>query len=146
MKGKSMGKRKLLCILVVSCFMMLLMNGCNGATDGATETGKTAEGKLTVKIGSWNDIGSGTAEENEFTTLNKGDVIYDTSFGVITIKSVDDHKVVLNVDGAMVEPNSDGTINLRKDPITKITLNAGESIRLASQTMDAGVHMEISFE
>ncbi len=49
------------------------------------------------------------------------------------------------VDGGFVEPNSDGTINLNIDPLTKIILTPGQSIELASQSMDAGVHVFISY-
>lgn len=145
-----MGKKRFICILILSCFVMLFLSGCdNSGSRGTTETKteeKKAEGKLSVEEHHWHEKGSDAADPEVFTSLSKGDVVYDTTYAKIKVNSVSDEKIVLDVDGAMVEPNSDGTINLRKDPVEKITINAGDSIVLKSQTMDGGVNLKIQYE
>ncbi len=85
-----------------------------------------------------------TGEKGE--NIKFGDEVYNGSGSIITVKSISKSKLILSVDGCFVEPNEDGTINLRKDPIKKMTLKSGQTIEIVSQTMDAGVELNISYE
>ena len=62
------------------------------------------------------------------------------------MKTVTENRLVLEIDGYMVEPNDDGTINLNAEPVKTIELTKGQSIELDSQTMDAGFNLLISYE
>ncbi len=84
--------------------------------------------------------------ETYYTDLNVGDELYSGFHSVVTVKSVDEEKIVLSLDGCLIEPNPNGTINLRAEPLKEITLEKGEDIILASQTMDAGVTLTISYK
>lgn len=55
-------------------------------------------------------------------------------------------RIVLDIDGCLVEPNDNGSINLNADPLEEVELEAGESITLVSQTMDAGIRLVITYE
>ena len=133
-----MRKKSIIAYFALLCLGMSLLSGCDDPRDVARD--------LSVQETMWNDMGSSTIDAKVFSPLNKGDVVYDTKFAVITISSVNEERIVLDVDGAMVEPNDDGTINLRMEPIEKVTLKCAETIKLVSQTMDAGTTLVISFD
>ncbi len=101
---------------------------------------------LSVQEIVWHEQGSNTHDPVIYNPLEAGDVVFDDRDGTIEIESVTEDLIVLSVDGCLIEKNSDGTINLRADPIEEIELEPGESIELASQTMDAGITLIISYE
>ena len=132
-----MMKKRLAYICIISCMMMLFLSGCGKE--------KTVDAKLTVQETQWSEQGSNKEEPVVFTPLKTGDIIYDKRDNKIVVKSVSNSKIVLGIDGYLVEPNEDGTIDLRKDPIKEIKIEAGQSVELASQTMDAGIHLIITY-
>ena len=133
-----MRKKSIIAYFALLCLGMSLLSGCDAPRDVARD--------LSVQETMWNDMGSSTVDAKVFSPLNKGDVVYDTKYAVITISSVNEERIVLDVDGGMVEPNDDGTINLLMEPIEKVTLNCAETIKLVSQTMDGGTTLVISFD
>lgn len=91
-------------------------------------------------------INKSTPVETPFEDLNAGDELYNGFGSTIKIKSIDEDEIKLDIDGCLVIPNADGSISLRSDPIEKVTLKRGETIELASQTMDAGVKLRIDYK
>lgn len=68
---------------------------------------------LSVQEIKWYETGSSTEDPVEFNPLEAGDVVFDDGYYRIEVESVSEDMIVLDVDGCLVEPNSDGTINLR---------------------------------
>ncbi len=101
---------------------------------------------LSVCETEWNEFGSSTADPIIYTQLKRGDVVYDSNETKITVKSVTENRLVLEIDGFMVEPNDDGSINLGAEPLKIIDLTKGQSIEIDSQSMDAGFNLLISYE
>ena len=118
-------------------FFSMFLSGCAGS--------KEVNKKLSVQVTDWHEMGSTHYDPEIFTPLKKGDVVYESLHAIITVKSVNEERIVLKVDGGMVEPNPDGTIDLNKEPIGTVTLSSGQSIELDSQSMSAGVNVTISF-
>lgn len=96
-----MRKKSIIAYFALLCLGMSLLSGCDDPRDVARD--------LSVQETMWNDMGSSTVDAKVFSPLNKGDVVYDTKYAVITISSVNEERIVLDVEGAMVEPNDDGT-------------------------------------
>ncbi len=119
-------------------FILIFTYGC-----GNTEPVQTT---LSIRETQWSELGSTTADPLVFSPLKRGDVVYDSNSTKITIKSVTDDKIVLELNGYMIEPNDDGSINLNAEPSKKIELTKGQSIELASQTMSAGFNLQISYK
>ena len=101
---------------------------------------------LSVQEIKWYETGSSTEDPVEFNPLEAGDVVFDDGYYRIEVESVSEDVIVFDVDGCLVEPNSDGTINLRADSVDEIEIDAGSSVTLVSQTMDAGIDLIISYE
>nr|MCR5117111.1 hypothetical protein [Lachnospiraceae bacterium] len=78
--------------------------------------------------------------------IQKGELLYDDFDSSIKVRSVNAKKLVLDIDGYLVEPNEDGTINMQAEPLKKVTLEKGRSIQLVTLSMDAGSNISISFE
>ena len=135
--GEKMKKKSFVCVAIISCLIMMFFGGCGKE--------KTVDTKLTVQEIQWNEMGSSTEDPVVFTPLKSGDVVYDQRDYKLVVKSVSKDKIVLSGDGYLVETNEDGTIDLRKDPIKEIKIEAGQSVELASQTMDAGIHLIITY-
>ncbi len=131
-------KKNLLCFCVSVILLLTCIAGCGNA--------EAADKKLTVTASTWHELGGEDAEPVVFSPVKKGDEIYNGFSSVITVKSVSAGKIVLAIDGCLVEPNADGTINLDIEPLRKVILETGESIELVSQTMDGGVNITITFE
>ena len=119
-------------------FILIFTYGC-----GNTEPVQTT---LSIRETQWSELGSATADPLVFSPLKRGDVVYDSNSTKITIKSVTDDKIVLELNGYMIEPNDDGSINLNAEPSKKIELTKGQSKELASQTMSAGFNLQISYK
>ncbi|MBO4458078.1 MAG: hypothetical protein J5802_10185 [Butyrivibrio sp.] len=138
---------------IVSCVVLVGLCGC-GTAGGENENSpmpnkieNNGEGTgLYIKEGLWSSGGHCGDNEYTYSDLKAGDEIYNDWDSVITVKSVDDEKVVLSIDGCFVEPNEDGSINLNKQPLKKLTINRGETVEIETQTMDAGAKLEISYE
>ena len=124
-------------VIILSALLALLC-GCAGNNN--------VSGSLTVEDIAWNQSGDETSNIMTYDDIKTGDEVYSGTDAVITVKSVSEDRIVLSVDGYMVEPNENGTINLRKDPLRKITLKSGETIEVVSQTMDAGTTLNLKYE
>ena len=101
---------------------------------------------LSVCETQWSELGSSTDEPIVYTQLKRGDVVYDSHETKIVVKTVTENRLVLEIDGYMVEPNDDGSVNLNAEPVKTIELTKGQSIELDSQTMSSGFNLLISYE
>ena len=119
-------------------YIMIFACGC-----GKTEP---VQASLSIQETEWSEQGSSTYDPIIFSPLQKGDVVYDDHFTKITVKSVNESRIVLVVEGGMVEPNDDGTIDLDAEPIEKLELDRGQSVELVSTSMSAGFNLVISYE
>lgn len=117
---------------------MVFSCGC-----GNTEPVQTT---LSIQETQWGELGSTTDDPIVYTPLKHGDVIYDRHETKIVVKTVTEDRIVLQIDGYMVESNDDGTINLNAEPIKKIELIKGKTIELVSQTMSSGFDLLILYE
>ena len=133
-----MKKTKSILGVAIILFIMSFLCGC-----GNTEP---VQASLSIQETSWSEQGSSTYDPSIFNPLQKGDVVYDDHFIKIKVKSVNESRIVLEIEGHMVEPNDDGTINLDAEPIEKLELDCGQSIELASTSMSAGFNLVISYE
>ena len=133
-----MKKTKYILGVAIILFIMSFLCGC-----GNTEP---VQASLSIQETSWSEQGSSTYDPSIFNPLQKGDVVYDDHFIRIKVKSVNESRIVLEIEGHMVEPNDDGTINLDAEPIEKLELDCGQSIELASTSMSAGFNLVISYE
>ena len=133
-----MKKTKYILGVAIILFIMSFLCGC-----GNTEP---VQASLSIQETSWSEQGSSTHDPSIFNPLQKGDVVYDDHFIKIKVKSVNESRIVLEIEGHMVEPNDDGTINLDAEPIEKLELDCGQSIELASTSMSAGFNLVISYE
>ena len=133
-----MKKTKYILDVAIILFIMSFLCGC-----GNTEP---VQASLSIQETSWSEQGSSTYDPSIFNPLQKGDVVYDDHFIRIKVKSVNESRIVLEIEGHMVEPNDDGTINLDAEPIEKLELDCGQSIELASTSMSAGFNLVISYE
>ena len=133
-----MKKTKYIFGVAIILFIMSFLCGC-----GNTEP---VQASLSIQETSWSEQGSSTYDPSIFNPLQKGDVVYDDHFIKIKVKSVNESRIVLEIEGHMVEPNDDGTINLDAEPIEKLELDCGQSIELASTSMSAGFNLVISYE
>ena len=133
-----MKKKKYILGVAIILFIMSFLCGC-----GNTEP---VQASLSIQETSWSEQGSSTYDPSIFNPLQKGDVVYDDHFIKIKVKSVNESRIVLEIEGHMVEPNDDGTINLDAEPIEKLELDCGQSIELASTSMSAGFNLVISYE
>ena len=133
-----MKKTKYILGVAIILFIMSFLCGC-----GNTEP---VQASLSIQETSWSEQGSSTYDPSIFNPLQKGDVVYDDHFIKIKVKSVNESRIVLEIEGHMVEPNDDGTINLDAEPIEKLELDCGQSSELASTSMSAGFNLVISYE
>ena len=133
-----MKKTKYILGVAIILFIMSFLCG-----RGNTEP---VQASLSIQETSWSEQGSSTYDPSIFNPLQKGDVVYDDHFIKIKVKSVNESRIVLEIEGHMVEPNDDGTINLDAEPIEKLELDCGQSIELASTSMSAGFNLVISYE
>ena len=156
-------KKRLIGILGMTCVLGMLLCGCSGNTAGVTEEKPSAESTdyiLVVETTTWGygkvvigggEIGKtevGISSDTDVTTfdnISEGDIIFDKFSTFLKVKSVSEDKVVLSSGGILVEKNSDGTINLSAKAPDSFTIKSGESIKLATQTMDAGATVTITY-
>ena len=122
---------------------MIVVSLCACGKNEPEEVEEEAEMILSVTIkGRW-----GASDDTQLymaDELKEGDVLYDR-FGTITVREIADGKVELELTGGFVKPNWDGTINLRKEPLTEVVLESGEHIKLVTQTTDNGDKITIRF-
>ena len=90
--------------VVIILFIMSFLSGCGNS--------EPVQASLSIQETSWSEQGSSTYDPRIITPLQKGDVVYDGHFVKIKVKSVNESRIVLTIEGPMVEPNDDGTINL----------------------------------
>lgn len=132
-----MGVRNLFFLSILIGFVAANLIG------GAT---RPIDRELTVQVREWSELGGEDDDPVVFSPVFKGDELYSGFSSTITVKNANEDRVVLAIDGCLVEPNKDGTINMNKEPLKSVTLEEGGSIELVSQTMDAGVNITITFE
>ena len=133
-----MKKTNIISIILVVALAMVTLYGCGSS--------KPVDKSLTVHVREWWEMGSSEEDPVTYTPLKKGDEVYNGFSSVIKVKSVNEDKIVLAIDGILVEPEDDGTIDMSKEPLKSITLKSGESIKLVSLSMGAGVKLLIEFE
>ena len=126
--------------IYIGLIIFLILFSCGCGNDEPVQV------NLSVCETEWSEFGSSTADPIIYTQLKRGDVVYDSNETKITVKSVTENRLVLEIDGFMVEPNDDGSINLGAEPLKIIDLTKGQSIEIDSQTMDAGFDLLISYE
>lgn len=126
--------------IYIGLIIFLILFSCGCGNDEPVQV------NLSVCETEWSEFGSSTADPIIYTQLKRGDVVYDSNETKITVKSVTENRLVLEIDGFMVEPNDDGSINLGAEPLKIIDLTKGQSIEIDSQTMDAGFNLLISYE
>ena len=129
--------RNILCVVII-LHIMSFLSAC-----GNTEP---VQNSLSIQETEWSEQGSSTYDPIILNPLQKGDVVYDDHFIKIKVKSVNESRIVLEIEGHMVEPNDDGTINLDAEPIEKLELDCGQSIELVSTSMSSGFNLVISYE
>lgn len=146
-------KKRLTCIGIMILGVTMSVCGCGVPSTGlprdteiSSQVTSIVQNTLSVQETEWSELGSSTAEPVVFTPLQQGDVVYDSRDTKITIGEVDDSKIVLIIDGYMVEKGDDGTIDLRADPLEEIEVEYGSSVELASQSMSSGFDLIISYE
>ena len=136
--GVKMKKSRLIIIALLTLVMMCSLAGCY--------LGGSSNNTLTITKVAYDSTGGSNTTVYDYTPVVQGDEYFCIdSYSSLEVHSVTDDKVVLYLDGCMVEPNKDGTINLNADPIKKLTINKGQTVKLVSQTMDAGINVEISY-
>ncbi len=133
-----MQKNKIFSIGLLVGIVMIFICGCGKAPVENT--------KLSIQETEWSEQGSSTKEPVIYMSLSKGDLVYDDHFTKITVKSVDSDRIILAIDGGMVEPEADGRIDLNAESLKKIELECGQSIELVSKSMSAGFNLIISYE
>ena len=79
-----------------------------------------------------------------YENLNVDDLISDTVFGKIKVIEVSEDYITLGFEGGFVERKGDG-INLLAEPLTEFKVTHGQTVKFASQTMDAGVTVTFTF-
>ncbi len=126
--------------IYIGLIIFLILFSCGCGNDEPVQV------NLSVCETEWSEFGSSTADPIIYTQLKRGDVVYDSNETKITVKSVTENRLVLEIDGFMVEPNDDGSINLGAEPLKIIDLTKGQSIEIDSQSMDAGFNLLISYE
>ncbi len=112
---------------------------------GCTNSGPVDKAVI-VESSHWSELGGSENEPMVIKPVKRGDVVYSDNESIITVRSVNENKIVFDVDGILVEPTADGRIDFSKEPLTRITLESGQDIQLVSLTMDAGVHVNIIFK
>ncbi len=94
----------------------------------------------------WSDIETKPNEyTNEFTDIKKGDVIYEYAHYKLTVKRISEDAVILRSSGGLIEANPDGTINLNDNGPKTFTIPVNSEMKIASQSMDGGVSLTISY-
>ncbi len=101
---------------------------------------------LSVCETQWSELGSSTDDPIVYTQLKRGDIVYDSHETKIVVKTVTENRLVLEIDGYMVEPNDDGSVNLNAEPVKTIELTKGQSVELDSQSMSSGFNLLITYE
>lgn len=156
-------KKRLIGILGMTCVLGTLLCGCGGNTAGVVEEKQSTEptdcvlvvetttwgyGKVVVGGGELGKTEVGISSDTDVTTfdnINEGDLLFGKFSTFLKVKSVSEDKVVLSSGGILVEKNSDGTVNLSAKAPDSFTIKSGESIELATQTMDAGATVVITY-
>ena len=156
-------KKGLIGILGMTCVLGTLLCGCGGNTAGVVEEKPSTEptnyvlvvetttwgyGKVVVGSGELGKTEVGISSDTDVTTfdnINEGDILFDKFSTFLKVKSVSEDSIVLSSGGILVEKNSDGTVNLSAKAPDSFTIKSGESIELATQTMDAGATVVITY-
>ena len=156
-------KKGLIGILGMTCVLGTLLCGCGGNTAGVVEEKPSTEPTdyvLVVETTTWGYepivVGGGELGKTEvsiapntdvtnFNNVREGDLLFDKFSTFLKVKSVSEDKVVLSSGGILVEKNSDGTVNLSAKAPDSFTIKSGESLELATQTMDAGATVVITY-
>lgn len=132
-------KKSFICIGIVALLILLATIYING---------KPVQTSLSVCETQWSELGSTTSDPVVYNPIKRGDVVFDSQSTKVTVASVTEETIVLMINGHMIKPNDDGTINMNSSiiPIKFIKLTKGESIELVSQTMSSGFYLQFSYE
>ena len=133
-----MKKEILICVMTMLGLLAAVLSGCANS--------ESVDKAVIVESSHWSELGGSENEPAIIKPVKRGDVIYSDRESTITVRSVTEKKIVLDVDGILVEPTAEGRIDFSKEPLTRITLESGQGIQLVSLTMDAGVHVNILFK
>lgn len=128
---------KRIVLVLLSLILTFALIGCNKFSDSRDG------GSVTITENKWNDQGSGE-EKTVCSDIKKGDVISDSSFGILTVKKVKKDYIVISVTEGFVEDIGEG-INMNADDLRKIKLKKGESITISSKSFDAGITITIEY-
>jgi len=99
----------------------------------------------------WSGWGDGITKYNTYAyqEVTAGNVIYDTTNDMVPVTfevvDVTPTSITLKINGELVERNEDGSINLNAESLEEITVNKGETIELATKSMDAGKNFTINY-
>ena len=80
----------------------------------------------------------------EYHDVEVGQKVYG-GYGEVSVQSADSQHIVLKIDGNWIEPKEDGSISLLDKGLKSIDVPIGESVKIATQTMDAGATLTISY-
>lgn len=135
-------------IAILFMVSFLGITGCNKTTevvDTPVSTEEDSQSAVVVTEIIWGESGSGPEEKRSFEVIKVGDIISDTIFGTIKVVEVTKEELVLGFEGGFAKYKDTGSISLLDDPLTEFRLGRGDTVKLGSQTMDAGVIVTVTF-
>ena len=104
----------------------------------------TSEMKLTVTEQRWIDK---PEQPDPVVTVHDNFVVGDELYTNITIQEIKDDSIVIAFENSYyVEPNEDGSISLKGEPLKTLEVKVGEEKEVVSQTMDAGTYLYFKLE
>lgn len=129
-------------LFLVSIFGII---GCNKTVDDIV-TGTKESGSLSLEVSEiiWGDTGFVKEEKKTVEVTEVGELISDTSYGTIKVTEVTQEEIIFEFEGSFVVKGDSG-INLSAEPLTEFELVRGQTVKFASQTMDAGVTVTVTF-
>nr|WP_027871101.1 hypothetical protein [[Eubacterium] cellulosolvens] len=134
-----MKRNRFIIVLLTVLVLVVCLWGCDLPDEDTTGR------QLNIGYDYWNDMGSGDEGLKKHTDLRRREIVYEDSFGTFRVYSANSKRITLEIkEGAFVEKDGDG-INLNAEPLKRITIEKGESVTVASQTMDAGVKLTFRY-
>ena len=130
--------KKATLIVLAICLLTCVLFGCGSKTF----TGK----ELTMEVHDWGDtIDSAHEYTLSYTELKAGDEVY-SGYGTITIRSVNEDRIVLSIKDGNYALSDGIVVDLGDKPLKKLTVKDGDTVKIASQTMSAGTSIYITFK
>ena len=145
--------------------LTLLFTACTNANNvkpstETKETDETKEAKKTEEMpvlliieNTWsvgiNDEGEEGAvtntQDHVFRYPAVGNQLVSPMYASIEVDEVSDEKIGLKLKG-LVEENEDGSVSLNKKQLDHIYVKMGETVKLVTQTMDAGAEYIVVYK